>query len=182
MVLLIGFRRSIFITKGNIKLPMTFGSSQFQTTAIINFLLVNNLSIYNIIMGRPALNTFCAIPSTYHQLLKIPTEKGIGQAFGDQHEARHCYFLATHHQLDSQSIMTIKSAIIEYEDIQVDNGNLSKTLKIYTTLPLEIQQLLFSILKQNLDIFAYSNEDMLGISNEIITYKINVNPHAKPIK
>lgn len=64
----------------------------------------------------------------------------------------------------------------------MDNGNLSKTLKIYTTLPLEIQQLLFSILKQNLDIFAYSNEDMLGISNEIITYKINVNPHAKPIK
>ncbi|MDV3187758.1 MAG: hypothetical protein Q8836_02620, partial [Sweet potato little leaf phytoplasma] len=33
-------------------------------------------------------------PSTYHQVLKFPTEKGIGAVYGEQKMSRECYFMA----------------------------------------------------------------------------------------
>ena len=41
---------------------------------------------------------------------------------------------------------------------------------------------LIQFLKENLDIFAWSHEDMLGIAPEIIQHKLNVNPDRKPIQ
>uniref|UniRef100_A0A2N9FPR8 Integrase catalytic domain-containing protein n=1 Tax=Fagus sylvatica TaxID=28930 RepID=A0A2N9FPR8_FAGSY len=46
---------------------------------------------YNAIIGRPTLNRLRAVTSTYHLLLKFPTEHGIGEVRGDQVAARECY-------------------------------------------------------------------------------------------
>ncbi|XP_075088365.1 uncharacterized protein LOC142170367 [Nicotiana tabacum] len=43
---------------------------------------------YNIILGRPWLHEMKVVPSTYHQLLKFLTPKGIKQIRGDQPVAR----------------------------------------------------------------------------------------------
>ena len=37
----------------------------------------------NAIIGRPTLNSWKAVTSTYHLSVKFPTEYGIGQAQGD---------------------------------------------------------------------------------------------------
>ena len=44
--------------------------------------------------------------------------------------------------------------------------------------------LLFNIrfLKENLDVFAWSHEDMSGISPEVIQHKLNVDPERKPVQ
>ncbi|KAL0337407.1 UNVERIFIED_CONTAM: hypothetical protein Scaly_2015800 [Sesamum calycinum] len=47
-------------------------------------------SAYNIILGRPSLNLFRAIASTFHMKLKFPTSDG-GEAVGDERMARECY-------------------------------------------------------------------------------------------
>ena len=41
---------------------------------------------------------------------------------------------------------------------------------------------LIQFLKENLDIFAWSHEDMPGIPPEIIQHKLNVNLDRKPIQ
>ena len=41
---------------------------------------------------------------------------------------------------------------------------------------------LIQFLKENLDVFAWSHEDMPGILPEIIQHKFNVNLHRKPIQ
>ena len=41
---------------------------------------------------------------------------------------------------------------------------------------------LIQFLKENLDVFAWSHEDMPGIPPEIIQHKLNVNPDRKPIQ
>ena len=43
---------------------------------------------YNIILGRPWLYEMKVVPSTYHQLLKLPTPEKIKQIRGDQLVAR----------------------------------------------------------------------------------------------
>ena len=37
-------------------------------------------------------------------------------------------------------------------------------------------------LRENADVFAWSHEDMLGISTEVMVHKLNVNPSMHPVK
>ena len=57
----------------------------------VDFLVVNCPSAYNTIIGRLTLNRLRVVTSTYHFLIKFPTEHGIGEVRGDQIAARECY-------------------------------------------------------------------------------------------
>ena len=61
----------------------------------IKFLIVDALSAYNILLGRPSLNAIRAIPSAYHMVVKFPTENGVGMVRGDQRVTRECYLTPT---------------------------------------------------------------------------------------
>jgi len=37
-------------------------------------------------------------------------------------------------------------------------------------------------LKKNLDVFAWSHEDMLGIEKQVIEHSLNVDPMKKPVQ
>ena len=41
---------------------------------------------------------------------------------------------------------------------------------------------LVQFLKENLDVFAWSHEDMLGISPKVIQHKLSVDPKMKPVQ
>ena len=91
---------------GIITLPVVVGSYPQQITREVNFLVVDCSSSYNAIIGRPTLNSWKAITSTYHLSVKFPTEYGIGQAQGDQLAARECYLpmMALDEQMQTLSI------------------------------------------------------------------------------
>lgn len=76
--LLISFAREYLIPLGSIDLPGTIGEPPHQTTKMVSFLLVEHPLVYNIILGRPTLNLFRAITSTYHLMVKFLIETGIG--------------------------------------------------------------------------------------------------------
>ena len=48
-------------------------------------------SSYNAIIGRPTLNSWKAVTSTYHFSMKFPTDYEVGQGQGNQLIARKCY-------------------------------------------------------------------------------------------
>ena len=70
---------------------MVVGANPQQVTKDVNFLMVECSSSYNAIIGRPTLNNWKAVTSTYHLSVKFPIEYGIGQVQGDQLTARECY-------------------------------------------------------------------------------------------
>ena len=49
-------------------------------------------------------------------------------------------------------------------------------------LSLEMRTRLVQFLKENLNVFTWSHEDMPGISPEVIQHKLNVNPERKPVQ
>ncbi|XP_074300081.1 uncharacterized protein LOC141631289 [Silene latifolia] len=57
----------------------------------VRYLAIDGPSTYNVILGRPWIHEIKAVPSTYHQSLKLPTPWGVQEIRGDQEEARDCY-------------------------------------------------------------------------------------------
>uniref|UniRef100_A0A2N9FYD5 Uncharacterized protein n=1 Tax=Fagus sylvatica TaxID=28930 RepID=A0A2N9FYD5_FAGSY len=88
---LVGFTGDKICPVGIVTLPIMVGTHPKTVSKTVDFLVVNCPSAYNAIIGRPTLNRLRAVTSTYHLLLKFPTEHGIGEVRGDQVAARECY-------------------------------------------------------------------------------------------
>ena len=80
---LVGFGGIKVQPVGTISLPVVVGAYPQQTTKSVNFLVVDCSSSYNAIIGRPTLNSWKAVISTYHLSVKFPTEHGVGQVQGN---------------------------------------------------------------------------------------------------
>ena len=81
--LLIGFGGTRVFPLGAVTLLVTVGNYLQQITRDVTFLMVDCLSAYNGILGRPTLNSCKAATSTYHLMIKFPIEYGIGELQGD---------------------------------------------------------------------------------------------------
>ena len=69
----------------------------------------------------------------------------------------------------------------ELELVQLDN-QLEHLTYIGSKLAEDIKDLLIHFLKQNMEVFAWKQEDMGGNDPTIITHKLNVAPSFKPVK
>ena len=63
---------------GKISLPVTIGEHPRVSTVIADFLVVDSLSIYNTVIGRPTLKALKAITLIYHLTIKFPMAEGSG--------------------------------------------------------------------------------------------------------
>ena len=86
-----GFSGERMLPLGSIQLMLTLGDPPCQATTTVIFLIVDAPSTYNMLLGRPSLNTIRAIPSAYHMVIKFPTTNGAGMVRGNQRIARECY-------------------------------------------------------------------------------------------
>ena len=68
------------------------------------------------------------------------------------------------------------------EEVELVEGKTTKTTRIGTTLSPEMRLMLIQFLKENLDVFAWSHEDMPGRSPKVIEHKLNMNPEKKPVQ
>ena len=68
------------------------------------------------------------------------------------------------------------------EEVELVEGKTIKTTRIEMTLSPEMKSMLVQFLKENLDVFAWSHEDLPGISSKVIEHKLNVNPEKKPVQ
>ena len=72
-------------------LTITVGTHPRQLTRLLDFLVVDCPSSYNVIIGRPTLNRWKAATSTYCLKVKFPIDNEVGEVKGDQILARECY-------------------------------------------------------------------------------------------
>ena len=75
-----------------------------------------------------------------------------------------------------------ESKVEALETIALVEDGTTKMIRIGTMLSPEMRTRLIEFLKENLDVFAWSHKDMLGISPKIIQHKLNVDPQRKPIQ
>ena len=68
------------------------------------------------------------------------------------------------------------------ENVVLVEGDLSKTTKVGKELQQTLKDELVKFLKKNLDVFAWSHENMPGIDRQVIEHSLNVNPTKKPVQ
>ena len=64
-----------------------------EVTKIVDFAVVDNPAIYNMIMGTPWINAMKAVSSTYHLGIKFPTPNGIAAIWGYHKQLRLCFLV-----------------------------------------------------------------------------------------
>ena len=68
------------------------------------------------------------------------------------------------------------------EEVELVDRMTTRMTRIGTTLSPEMRSRLVQFLKENLNVFTWSHEDMPSISPRVIEHKLNVNPKKKPIQ
>jgi len=84
---LTGFAGDTTFSLGTIQLPTVARGVRRLTS----FLVVDKKAPFNAILGRPWLHAMKAVPSTYHQCVKFPSDKGIAVVYDSQRSSRKCY-------------------------------------------------------------------------------------------
>ena len=182
----VGFGRMRMFPIGAVTLTVTVGDYPQQITKEVTFLVVDCLSAYNTILGQPTLNSWKAVTSTYHLMIKFPTNCGVGELHGNQVAAQECY-IAMLEMDDQQQTMciegrrTIVEPVEELEEIILDDSRPEQTTRVGTLASWPVHQKLTTFLKDNQDVFAWSHEDMPRIDPTIMVCKLNVSPTFSPI-
>ena len=151
----------------------------------VTFLVVDCSSAYNAILGCPTLNSWKAVTSTYHLMIKFPTEYGVGEVRGNQVAARECY-IAMLEMDDHQQTMCVEEQqtvepVKELEEVTLDDSRPKRTTRMGTLASQLVRHALTTFLKENQDVFAWSHEDMPGIDASVIVHRLTVSPSSSPI-
>ena len=184
---LVGFGGSRVFPLGAVTLSVTIGNYPQQITRNVTFLVIDCSSAYNAILGRPTLNSWKAVTSTYHLMIKFPTDYGVGELRESQMAARECYvaIMEMEDQIQALNIeehRTVTEPTEKLEEITLDTSNPDRTTKIGTLSNPAIHQELITFLRSNQDVFAWSHDHMPGIDPSVMVHKLNVLPSFSPVR
>ena len=104
---LVGFKGTRVYSLGTVTLVVIVGDYPQQITKDVTVLIVNCSSTYNAILGRPTINSWKVVTSTYHLMIKFPTEYKVKEVYGNQVAAHECY-IATLEMDDHLQTMSIE--------------------------------------------------------------------------
>ena len=184
---LVGFKGTRVFSFGAVTLSVTVGNYPQQITKDVTFLVVAYLSAYNAILGQPTLKSWKAVTSTYHLMIKFPTNYGVRELRRNQVAARECY-IAMLEMDDHQQTMCIgeqravAKSVKELEEATFDDSRPERTTIMGMLASWPVHQALTAFLKDNQDVFTWSHENMPGIDPSIIVHRLNVSPSFSPIQ
>ncbi|GAV92351.1 hypothetical protein CFOL_v3_35730, partial [Cephalotus follicularis] len=191
---LVGFTGETIHPLGSINLYVVVGTTPCQTQVEMTFPVVDTPSPYNAIVGRPGLNLLEAIVSTRHLVVKFPTRFGVGEIRGDQQEARRCYKTAISDK-GKGKVLPIANVelrgdvepehpqpIEDVLQVPVEEGKNEKVFQVGSQLEEAEKGELITFLRENKDVFAWSAEEVPGISPDVMVHKLSVDPARPPTR
>uniref|UniRef100_A0A2N9FM54 Uncharacterized protein n=1 Tax=Fagus sylvatica TaxID=28930 RepID=A0A2N9FM54_FAGSY len=165
---LVGFSGESVRPMGRITLNVHTGPISLET----EFVVIDVPSPYTAIMGRRWLHRLKAVPSSFHQKLRFPTDFGIMEIKGDQVASKQCIMAAVK-QNPPESKQKGK---------MVSQCSKEKYFKIGRELSQGNRTELIDFLVGNVDVFAWDPYEVPGVDPNYIEHRLNTDPHSKPVQ
>nr|GEV27607.1 reverse transcriptase domain-containing protein [Tanacetum cinerariifolium] len=162
---------------GQLRLIVIIGDTNHSTRAWMNFMIVKSLSPYNGIIGRPGLRAIQAVPSTVHGMLKFPVEGGIVTICSTILIPTECASVITSSAASSEERTSPTNL-----KVALHPGFPDQEVAIGGTLSDKGRTELCSILKKNLDIFAWQPSDMTGVPRSVAEHRLNIREGYSPVR
>nr|GFA84955.1 reverse transcriptase domain-containing protein [Tanacetum cinerariifolium] len=162
---------------GQLRLLVTTGDATHYTKAWMNFMVVKSMSPYNGIIGRLGLKPIQAVPSTVHGMLKFPVEGGIATI-------RSTILIPTEYASVITSSMTPREERTHPANFTValHPDFPDQEVVIGGSLSDKGRTELCSVLKNNLDIFAWQPSNMTGVPRSIAEHRLNIREGYTPVR
>jgi hypothetical protein len=190
---LCGFGGRQIVALGKITMSVTFGYVHNTRTEQVVFDIADMEYPYNAIIGRGTLNTFEAILHPAYLCMKIPSEQWPIVVYGSQEVARRAEGSWT----DSKAIHNIDEAKA-YQQYKHKRENVASAdqpkpmllcediadqkVLLGFQLSSEQEKSLLKFLFNNKDVFAWTSNDLYGVSRDVIEHSLNVDPSFRPRK
>ncbi|GKF02512.1 hypothetical protein Tco_0029435, partial [Tanacetum coccineum] len=175
---LIGFSGETIWPLGQIALLVKIGDEVHSTSAWMNFMVIRSPSQHNAIIGRPGIRKIHAVPSTAHRMLKIPVEGGTVTLQSSRVIPMECAMISG----SSIQSPAVSPVLEEKINIAIHPEYPEQTVAIGSTLTEKGRKELCSLLKQNLDIFAWKPADMTGVPRSIAEHRLNIREGYSPVR
>ncbi|GKV15561.1 hypothetical protein SLEP1_g26343 [Rubroshorea leprosula] len=175
-------QRKLYVreVEGVLTLHVAFGSGRTYVTPSVWFLVVEMVSSFNVVIGRPTLTEIRAVVFQSHLCMKFPTCMGIATLRGNQETPE-----ANPQRIpDNQQVMGIEivdnrpedetraAPVEDVEEVLIDDKDLSRKTQIGTRFNPEERDKLIAFLRANNDVFMWTSADMLGIPNSAIKEEV----------
>ncbi|CAL8995965.1 unnamed protein product [Prunus brigantina] len=198
---LLSFSGDLVQPVDSVSLPIAFGVAPRKTMTYDQFLIVDCPTAYNVIIGRTALTRVKAHLSPHMLLMKFPTCNGTGAIRGDQLSARTCYATALKSLVSPRDNLQglpngsgpiddpreetptpLAQPAEELETVVLNEEHPDRCVKIGTALDPDLRGLFIDFLRHHAEVFAWSYDDMPGISPDVISHKLSISPTCKPVR
>ncbi|GKA13541.1 reverse transcriptase domain-containing protein [Tanacetum coccineum] len=147
-------------------------------SAWMNFVVVTSPSPYNGIIGRPRVRKLQAVPSTAHEILKLPVEGGVITLKSSRLVPLECVLVSR----PEETSQAPKPIMKERVKVAINLEYPEQTVMTDSTLTEEGRNKLCNLLQRNLDIFAWKPADMTGIPRHIAEHRLNVREGCSPVR
>nr|GEW71333.1 reverse transcriptase domain-containing protein [Tanacetum cinerariifolium] len=174
---LTGFSGETIWPLGQLRLLMTIGDATHSTRAWMNFMVVKSMPSYNGIIGRPGLKAIQAVPSTVHGMLKFPVEGGIVKIRNTILIPAQCASVTTSPVIPGEE----KSCPVNFT-VALHPDFPDQEVVIGGSLSDKGRTALCSVLKKNLDIFAWQPSDMTGVPRSVAEHRLNIREGYSPVR
>ncbi|XP_066161963.1 uncharacterized protein [Oryza sativa Japonica Group] len=186
-----GFGREPVQVLGQALLLIAFGSGENRREEQILFDVVDIPYNYNAIFGCATLNKFEAISHHNYLKLKMPGPIGVIVVKGLQPSAASKGDLA----IINRAVHSVETELHErpkhtpkptphgkITKMQIDDADPTKLVSLGGDMGEEEVESILEVLKKNIDIFAWSPDEVGGVPADLIMHHLAVKPDIKPRK
>lgn len=206
---IISFSGDVLGSIEEVILPVSLGDRPFVSMGSVKFLNMDLESPFNMILGRPSLNMFQAVISTYHCKIKFPINELVDVRSDRPGAGGLFHFWLGINQIDLARRIPDKEPrydvigrgkekrpVVDPETkehqhifpteelraVEIDPKHPGQTVRIGSHLEEEPIQALVKFLRRNRDVFAWKPSDLLGINPKVAIHSLNIAQGIKPVK
>nr|GEX93824.1 ribonuclease H-like domain-containing protein [Tanacetum cinerariifolium] len=167
-----------YMAARTVKALSNYEDAEHYTKAWMNFMIVRSPSSYNGFIGRPGIREIQAIPSMTHIMLKFSVNGRIVTIRSTILTPTKCATIAATPKDPA------KKAEACHENLKVaihlDFSDQEITIKGVVSTKARTE--LCTLLKENLDIFAWQPSDMTGVPRSIAEHRLDIRKEYSPVK